>query len=136
MFASEVFDFEDDMLYAGLLAGRPPASPPQTVPLPLLKVLYFLNGWSGASFGRFATLFYVAKHLSSKQIGYIEAAQPLARSVGNQIAGWRDRLRSCGAFGDFFGKADTGRRLPALGQKQAAQCETSLGCNPKANRNI
>ena len=76
------------MLYAGLLAGRPPASPPQTVPLPLIKVLYFLNGWSGASFGRFATLFYVAKHLSSKQIGYIEAAQPLARAVGNQIAGW------------------------------------------------
>ncbi len=62
--------------------------------LPLLKVLYFLNGWSGASFGRFATLYYLDRGLNSRQIGHIEAVQPLAAAVGNQLGGWiTDRLQ-------------------------------------------
>ena len=61
----------------------------------LCKLLYFLNGFSGSTFGRFATIFYIQVcKLNPVQIGYVEAAQPIASAVGNQLLGWlTDRLQ-------------------------------------------
>ena len=58
--------------------------------LQLMKVLYFLNGFSGSSFGRFATLFYLSppRSLDAHSIGLIEAVQPVANAVGNSLFGW------------------------------------------------
>ena len=63
--------------------------------LRLCKALYFLNGFSASSFGRFATIFYVdVAKLSAKQIGIVEGAQPVAGMVGQQLIGWiSDRLQ-------------------------------------------
>ena len=64
--------------------------------LVLLKCLYFLNGFSGSSFGRFATLFYLTKprSFSPALIGYIESLQPTASAVGNTLFGWvSDRIQ-------------------------------------------
>ena len=63
--------------------------------LRLCKLLYFLNGFSGSSFGRFATIFYIqVAHLTASQIGYVEAAQPIAGAIGSSILGWMtDRLQ-------------------------------------------
>ena len=63
--------------------------------LRLCKLLYFLNGFSASSFGRFATIFYrTVAHLSAAQIGLVEAAQPIAGVVGNQLFGYvSDRLQ-------------------------------------------
>ena len=63
--------------------------------LRLCKLLYFLGGFSGATFGRFSTIFYltVAK-LSPHQIGIVEASQPISGALGNQIWGYvSDRLQ-------------------------------------------
>ena len=56
--------------------------------LQLLKLLYFLSGFSGASFGRFATLFYLDRGLLAHEIGIVEALQPLCAAVGNQLFGF------------------------------------------------
>ncbi|KAL1520570.1 hypothetical protein AB1Y20_022146 [Prymnesium parvum] len=62
--------------------------------LRMMKLLYFLNGFSGASFGRFATLFYLDRGLHTHQIGIVEAAQPVSTAIGNQLFGYvSDRLQ-------------------------------------------
>ena len=60
----------------------------------LMKVLYFLNGFSASSFGRFATLFYIDHGLDTQHIGIVEFAQPMCSAVGNQLFGLAaDRLQ-------------------------------------------
>jgi MFS family permease len=60
----------------------------------LMKVLYFLAGFSASSFGRFATLFYLDRGLSVVQIGIVESAQPPSSAVGNILFGYiSDRLQ-------------------------------------------
>lgn len=56
----------------------------------MMKVLYFLNGFSGASFGRFATLFYLSspRNFNAGQIGIIESVGPPVAFVGNTLFGW------------------------------------------------
>ena len=44
--------------------------------LQLCKLLYFLEGFSFASFGRFATLYYLSRGLDAHEIGLIEACRP------------------------------------------------------------
>ena len=80
--------------HAPLLETESPSSSVATQLL-LCKVLYFLNGFSGSSFGRFATIFYIQVcKLSAVEIGYVEAAQPIASAIGNQLLGWlTDRLQ-------------------------------------------
>ena len=64
--------------------------------LRLCKLLYFMNGFSASSFGRFATIFYVqVAQLNASQIGAVEASQPIASAIGNQLFGVvADRLQS------------------------------------------
>ena len=56
--------------------------------LVVLKVLYFLNGFSGASFGRFSTLFYLSRGLDATAIGYIGTACLIVAAIGNQLFGF------------------------------------------------
>jgi MFS family permease len=59
-----------------------------------IRLLYFLEGFSAASFGRFATLFFLDRGLDAKQIGIIEAATCVARFTGNSFGGYiADRLQ-------------------------------------------
>ena len=46
--------------------------------LRFVGVLYFLGGFSGASFGRFSTIFYLSppRNFNAGQIGLIEAVGP------------------------------------------------------------
>lgn len=53
--------------------------------LRVVRVLYFLQGFSASSFGRFATLFYIDRGLTPHMIGLVEAVQPLTGVVGNQF---------------------------------------------------
>ena len=57
--------------------------------LTLIKLIYFLSGFSASSFGRFATLFYLSapRSFDASQIGIIEAVQPIISAVGNQLSG-------------------------------------------------
>lgn len=74
-------------------AGAPP-KPPSAMEdvrarmLRLMKLLYFLNGFSAASFGRFSTLFYIDRGLDTHHIGIIEAACPVSSAAGNQLFGF------------------------------------------------
>ena len=62
--------------------------------LQLCKLLYFLEGFSFASFGRFATLYYLSRGLDAHEIGLIEACRPATAIVGGVLFGWlSDRLR-------------------------------------------
>ena len=63
--------------------------------LRLCKLLYLLGGFSGATFGRFSTIFYLTvAHLTPHQIGMVEASQPVASAIGNQLFGCvSDRLQ-------------------------------------------
>ena len=63
--------------------------------LQLCKLLYFLEGFSFASFGRFATLYYLSRGLDAHEIGLIEACRPATAIVGGGVLfGWlSDRLR-------------------------------------------
>ena len=46
--------------------------------LRLMKVLYFLSGFSASSFGRFATLFYLDSGLDAHRIGIVGGPTPPA----------------------------------------------------------
>ena len=56
--------------------------------LRLVGVLYFTAGFSGAAFGRVATLYFIARHLTPSQIGALSAIQPIVGAAGNQVFGW------------------------------------------------
>ena len=58
----------------------PSAAAPDARHLFLLRVLYFLGGLSGATWGRFSTVFFNGTlHLSPSQIGLLEAVMPGVR---------------------------------------------------------
>ena len=64
--------------------------------LRFVGVLYFLGGFSGASFGRFSTIFYLSppRNFNAGQIGLIEAVGPPCALVGNTVFGWlADKLQ-------------------------------------------
>ena len=60
----------------------------------VLKVLYFLAGLSGATFGRYATIFFVLKGLSTFQIGLIGGITPFVRALAQPLWGFiADKFR-------------------------------------------
>ena len=62
--------------------------------LQLCKLLYCLEGFSFASFGRVATLYYLSRGLDAHEIGLIEACRPATAIVGGVLfGGLSDRLR-------------------------------------------
>ena len=54
----------------------------------LLRCLYFLGGLTGATWGRFSTIYFnKVLHFSPAQIGFIEAAMPATRLISTPIWG-------------------------------------------------
>jgi MFS transporter, PPP family, 3-phenylpropionic acid transporter len=55
----------------------------------LLKIMYFLSGLTGSTWGRFAAIYFnKEKHLNSAQIGTIEFAMPMVKTVFQPIHGY------------------------------------------------
>ena len=52
--------------------------------LRLLRGAFFLGGFSGTSYERFVTLFFVRRGLSAEQIGILEAIKPVIQALGTQ----------------------------------------------------
>ena len=94
--ATAVGQCRDEPLLSPLDEQQPGLEPGTRRTLAFIKVLYFMGGFSGASFGRFATLFYLSppRSLNAGHIGLIEAAQPPFNALGNTLFGWlADRLQ-------------------------------------------
>ena len=61
----------------------------------ILKLLYFLAGLSGTSWGRYSAIFYVSRGLTPFQIGSIGCTIPFVRLVAQPIWGIvADKLRN------------------------------------------
>ena len=55
----------------------------------LLKVMYFLSGLTGSTWGRFAAIYFnKEKHLSPTQIGKIEFVMPMVKTIFQPIHGY------------------------------------------------
>ncbi|KNC86604.1 hypothetical protein SARC_01234 [Sphaeroforma arctica JP610] len=61
----------------------------------IVKILYFLSGLSGSTWGRYATIFYVTKGLSPFEIGFIGCICPFIQTIGQPLWGiLSDRCRN------------------------------------------
>merc|ERR1719184_253866 len=53
-----------------------------------MKFLYFLNGLTTATWGRFGTIYYMLKGLSPRQIGLIEGFMPAVKAMASFLWGY------------------------------------------------
>lgn len=88
-------DAADSADGAGLSGEHKPMPPDLASHVVLLKVLYFLQGMSAASWGRFGTIYYLSRGLTRFEIGIIEGLIPSITMFASPIWGIvADKLHS------------------------------------------
>jgi MFS-type transporter involved in bile tolerance (Atg22 family) len=77
--------------------------------LNLLKCIYFLGGLSGATWGRFSTIYFnQILHLTVQQIGFIEMVMPVVRLLTTPLWGvLADRCHAKKTVSGIFGLYDS-----------------------------
>lgn len=81
---------------SGKIAAEDEPMPPEMARhVRLLKVIYFVMAFSGSTWGRFSTVYYMGKDLSATQIGILEGCIPAVQLVALPLWGiLADKIRS------------------------------------------
>merc|ERR1719320_1239793 len=57
-----------------------------------MRFLYFLNGLTTSTWGRFGVIYYILRGLTAEEIGLIEGVMPVVQAISTFFLGLHRRL--------------------------------------------